>query len=246
MRQVFRVLYPILIYNTMMVLVALFLPALGGLSGTMISALLTIPILGYFYNRDQIMRGRRMFHHGLTPKLAGLIGLFSIGTCITTNNLIDLSQLPLLFQGFSEVSEALYSPPVWLQLLAMVLVIPVAEELVFRALGFARIRDTRGFWFAAVFSSLLFAVFHGNVVQGLYAFVLGLCMCWIYERTGSILSTILFHQSANLVSVALTNLEFYGIFKSTGSFIIMTLAGIVIWISSYRLLKKIVQKEVQA
>lgn len=245
MKQVYRVLYPILIYNIIMVLVALLLPSLGGLAGTMISALLTIPILGCFFNKDQVMRRQRLFHHGINLKVACFIGLFGIGTCITINNLIDLSRLPLLFRGFLEVSEALYSPPVWLQFLSMVLVIPVAEELVFRALGFKRIRDTHGFWFAAVFSSLLFAVFHGNVIQGLYAFILGLCMCWVYERTGSILSTILFHQSANLVSVVLTNVEFYGIFKTTGSFFILTLAGLVIWVGSYNLLKKSIQKEVR-
>ena len=46
-------------------------------------------------------------------------------------------------------------------------------------------------------SALLFAVLHGNLVQGVYAFVLGVYFAWLMERYGSIKVPILGHMSAN-------------------------------------------------
>nr|WP_279386590.1 CPBP family intramembrane metalloprotease [Clostridium sporogenes] len=38
-----------------------------------------------------------------------------------------------------------------------------------------------------------FALFHGNILQGMYAFILGIILCILYLKTGSIWSNILCH-----------------------------------------------------
>ena len=45
-----------------------------------------------------------------------------------------------------------------------------------------------------LFSGLMFGLFHGNLNQFVYAFVLGLCFGFIYVKTGNIRYTIGLHM----------------------------------------------------
>ncbi|MGN0342558.1 MAG: type II CAAX prenyl endopeptidase Rce1 family protein [Roseburia sp.] len=87
--------------------------------------------------------------------------------------------------GFEEITPVL--------VLYAVLVGPVCEELLFRGvtLGFAR--RAMPFWLANLFQALLFGVFHMNVIQGVYAFALGIVMGLICEKCGNILYSMAFH-----------------------------------------------------
>ena len=48
-------------------------------------------------------------------------------------------------------------------------------------------------------SSALFGIYHGNVVQGVYAFVLGSVLAMIYVYYGNILAAIVFHGIGNII-----------------------------------------------
>lgn len=240
MRQFWRVLYPILIYTTITMVVVLVSGEADSLINTLLAALAAVPVLGYLFWNEQRMRGKTLAAAGLSGGMTAYVILFGMTACIAANHLISISRLAIWFPGFSEVSEALYSPPLWLQIIAIGLVIPLAEELVFRGLGFARLRDGQGFWRAAILSSLIFGLYHGNVVQFVYAFILGLAMCWLYEITGSFLAPVLFHQAANLFSVVVTELagEESGAFGMGISLYIRTLAAILLTLLVIREIKK--------
>ena len=49
----------------------------------------------------------------------------------------------------------------------------------------------------------MFALFHGNVVQGAYAFLIGLYFVWLYEAYHSLVLPVLAHAAANASSVLL-------------------------------------------
>lgn len=245
-RLFWRVIYPIVLYTVINIAVFLMVSGIDTLTITMISALFAAAGLGFLFSRDQQERGQKVCNGGISLKQVVLTAVFGIGSCIAVNNFIEIGKIGLLFPGFNQVAVSLYSPPLWIQFLAIGFVIPIAEELVFRALGFARIRDQHGYWLAAVVSSLIFALYHGNMVQGIYAFILGLCMCRVYECTGSILSPILFHQSANLTSIILNCMAGYEeVFGAGIPFYSMTLAATGVMAVSYILIKKNVQKNVQ-
>lgn len=78
---------------------------------------------------------------------------------------------------------------------------PIAEELVFRGLTlyFAE-KFTKRFWIANLFQAALFGLFHMNLIQGIYAFALGLIMGWIYKSFRSMYANILFHMVFNGLS----------------------------------------------
>ena len=78
---------------------------------------------------------------------------------------------------------------------------PVGEELFFRGFAHTALRRKYGFRKGIILSSLFFGVYHIIPWQIPYAFVAGLILAYVYERTQSIYSPILFHILNNAVAV---------------------------------------------
>ena len=89
-----------------------------------------------------------------------------------------------------------------LYVLACVLLIPAAEELVFRAAVFGAIRERVDFVYAAAASSAVFAIVHGIGPMTLTAFLAGFLLCELYELTGNVAAVILVHVLNNLFSLS--------------------------------------------
>jgi uncharacterized protein len=84
--------------------------------------------------------------------------------------------------------------------LVVIAVAPVCEEFFFRGFVFRVLRLRTGFWVAALIDGALFGLVHGvNVVLPVLA-VLGVVLCWVFERTGTIFATITIHAFNNMVS----------------------------------------------
>lgn len=204
---IFRLVLPLMIYDLVTFILFQFLPTgCSILLVTGIGALISSFPLYLLYTGDQ---KKRNFPAGIPTAVIRNIPyliLFAFAACVAVNNLILLSPYPGLFPHFQEsVKSELYSPALAEQLLCTVLFIPAAEELCFRAHIYALLRDRFTFWTAALFSALAFGMFHGNAVQGLYGFLLGILLAWIYERFHSFWAAYLFHMAANFLSVLLTN-----------------------------------------
>lgn len=54
------------------------------------------------------------------------------------------------------------------------------------------------FWVANFLQALLFGVFHMNMIQGVYAFVVGIVLGFICEKSRSIYPSMLFHILFNI------------------------------------------------
>lgn len=83
-----------------------------------------------------------------------------------------------------------------LQIIIVMILAPIAEELVFRKMLIDRIYK-HGELLAAITSGLMFGLFHGNFQQFCYAFGMGIFFSFIYMRTGKIIYTIAFHVLIN-------------------------------------------------
>ena len=97
--------------------------------------------------------------------------------------------------------EALGDAPIRIQwagiLLTMVVVLPIAEEALFRGWmlrGFLHHYSTPK---AVVATAILFSVFHLNPWQALAVFPLGLFLAWAGVRTGSVVPCIFGHAAYN-------------------------------------------------
>lgn len=80
------------------------------------------------------------------------------------------------------------------------LIAPAAEELLFRRLLLRRLRPY-GERFALVASALCFGLFHGNLNQFFYAFLLGLVLAELALSTGCLWQAVLLHALVNLLSI---------------------------------------------
>jgi membrane protease YdiL (CAAX protease family) len=80
-------------------------------------------------------------------------------------------------------------------------VAPVVEELTYRGLGFAAVRDTFGAGAAVVVTALAFGLAHGLVVALPVLTIFGLILAWLRLRTGSIYPTIALHALFNGIAL---------------------------------------------
>lgn len=107
--------------------------------------------------------------------------------------------------------------------IAVGVLVPIAEEMVFRGAILRRLLDLTGNekrWIAIVTSAALFGLVHGNMLQGLNAFAMGLMLGWMYVRTRSIVPGVVMHFTNNSLSYIMYRMypgademtlrEFYG------------------------------------
>ena len=96
------------------------------------------------------------------------------------------------------VQTLINSTDIWLNLALISIIGPVFEEIFFRKLLIDR-TIKYGARVSILLSALLFGLFHGNINQFFYAFLLGGFFAYIYIKTGNIKYTILLHIIINLM-----------------------------------------------
>ncbi len=87
--------------------------------------------------------------------------------------------------------------------LAMAVVGPIVEELVFRALLFQVLRRHLPLWGAAMLSALIFAVLHFIPVLLPALFIFGVVLALVFHYTRSLYCSALLHMLINAVAVVL-------------------------------------------
>lgn len=178
--------------------------AITGLGG-----LVSIPILTLFLKQDQKRRvsGQYEYHKAperkISPQIVLGMILMGMGLSQVLNDLILLSGLNDVFPGYSQLGEQIYTgqSPI-LMLTVAVIIAPIAEELVFRGLVQMRIRDYLGPIAGIVISAICFGIYHGNMIQFIYAGILGLFLSFGMEKSQTVLVPIVGHMVANFWSMA--------------------------------------------
>ena len=108
--------------------------------------------------------------------------------------------------GTTEMFRQMLPHP--LCLIALCLIGPLAEELVFREGIISNlVKSGRSYSGAAVASAFFFALAHGNVLQGGVAFVMGMYLAWLYRRTGDLRLCLPVHIANNTLAVILLYFE---------------------------------------
>jgi len=99
--------------------------------------------------------------------------------------------------GFSNMSH--YGEFV-LAFIALVILAPLVEELLFRGYLFGKLRAIGGFWPSAILTSIIFGVAHQQWNVGIDVFVLSLFLCALREKSGSIWAGVGLHAFKNSVA----------------------------------------------
>ena len=159
--------------------------------------------------------------------------LLSVSSALGLNLLLDLTGLITLSGSFQETASAQAAVPVGIGIVLYGIAAPFSEEVLFRGIFYRKAREAFGGEMAkeaaeqtravrarraaAVVSSLMFGIYHGNLVQGIYAFLIGLLLCLVYERTGRLTAAVLFHGAGNLAVYLLIDVAGIGEYLSVGA-----------------------------
>ncbi|WP_276956671.1 CPBP family intramembrane glutamic endopeptidase [Methanobrevibacter woesei] len=171
--------------------------------------ILPLPIFLYLMNK---LEKQEINSNKLTIKKFIVYIAISL-TLMWIGNLIRLTITEILGNLIqSEIAnpivETIDSSSIYTNLLLMVIMAPIFEEIIFRKLLIDRtIKYGKGV--SILLSALIFGLFHGNLNQFFYAFLIGGFFAYVYIKTGKIIYTILLHLTVNffgsIISVIVGN-----------------------------------------
>lgn len=81
--------------------------------------------------------------------------------------------------------------------IALVVVAPIAEEVIFRGWLYGKLRSRMGMIMAILITSVLFGIMHGQWNVGVNVFAMSIVLCGLREVTGTIYAGILLHMVKN-------------------------------------------------
>ena len=103
-------------------------------------------------------------------------------------------------ESYRQVAQSQYSCHIAIGIVVYCLIGPVAEELLFRGIIYTTLRRYTYVLMAVIASAVVFGIYHGNIVQGIYAFIFGCIAALAYEYYGSFLAPLAVHVVQNLIA----------------------------------------------
>ncbi|MGN0399673.1 MAG: lysostaphin resistance A-like protein [Blautia sp.] len=127
--------------------------------------------------------------------LTGIV--LQIGISYLLNILYMVS--PDFMNHYTEIMENLgMGSPTLLSVIYVVVVAPVTEELLTRGLCLGILKTSFPFWIANLIQAFYFGALHMNLVQGAYAFLMGIVLGYVAHRYGTLKASIYLHFIINL------------------------------------------------
>lgn len=166
---------------------------------TFITIVILIPVYLYMYKK---FRGHLKF----TGKTKGLYFTVILGVFASLGISKVMTILPIdgILGNYSELSKNMMKNNISLQIITLIILGPLMEELLFRGLIYGNLKLFTEKTIAAYVTSIIFGVYHFNLVQGMYTFVLGILLVYVFEKYETLIAPYLLHLAANAVAV-LTN-----------------------------------------
>lgn len=181
-----------------------------------VNEVLNLVVLYVFFYRVYNMRGGSrkippLFGGGescktsqkIVPKRMYLwIAILGFFGSIAFNNWFSIMGLFQKITTYREVSESIYYGSLWMIFLRTAILAPLLEEVLARGLLYRCFSSVAGRVPGMICSALVFALMHGNLLQGMYAFVLGILFAYVYDMSGrNLFAPILAHSTANVLSI---------------------------------------------
>lgn len=165
----------------------------------------------------KILGGEMGFVNGL---LAIVIGL---GMVLITNGIVSALDIYHIIGQFSGGYEVISGNFLW-TVLAVGLIIPIFEELVFRGFIMGKLLEISSTWFVIIFQALLFSISHFNSAQGVSVFLLGIVAGFCVVKTRSVRIGMIIHGVFNITNLYLNQMDHH--YYDIGQLLALTILGI--------------------
>lgn len=135
------------------------------------------------------------------------------------------------FQAYEEITSTIVQGSIFMTILVVGILVPFAEEFLFRGVIQKTFSKNMSIKVAVIIQGVLFGIYHGNLIQGLYATFLGILFGCITYKSKSIYPAVMMHMVNNsIASIA------YHIFPesldNTIGYTTLVFAGIIILVAS--------------
>jgi len=215
----FGVALYLLVQLMVMTAFVLFLPSeniyahTGSISFTVAIIMLPCLIMWLFFSKR--IEKKELLHQKISAS-AGISGvIIAIGmlgiVSLYFNLLVNLSEhFPVIEKSIIQYSEMVSDENITLGYekilygIAVALLYPVIEELLFRGIIMQEFLSTMGRIPAIILSGLIFGLMHGQPIQIGYAFICGMIISSVYFYSRSIYISILTHAVFNLFGTTVT------------------------------------------
>lgn len=205
---------------------------------SLIKYILYIVVFGIWYYKAFVQNDVNIIsdkHSGKESGTKHIAPVFLIIAGIAAQFLVDgvLTLVrPLFEEAFAHydkiVSSVTGAASSWVTVLTVAIVAPIGEELLFRGLIQSYSKEYLSTVWAIILQAAVFGVYHGNVIQGVYAFLLGMLLGLIAHRFESILPSIVFHIAINACVFFVPQM----LFETTMRTVITTVvAAVVLFVS---------------
>lgn len=175
-----------------------------------VSVAITLPFYYLIYHQRKGELRTFVSLRGIGAVSIPMLVIFSISLNLLIEWLLSLASqfrfLAPFFERYEQLAQFITGGDFIPSLLAVGIVGPIFEELLFRGLIFGELRKVSKVRLALLIQAALFGVYHLDVIQGTYAFLIGILLGFVYYRSNSILAPIIVHITINASSVVLTQL----------------------------------------
>ena len=139
---------------------------------------------------------RFTFGHWMVLLVIGLGCMYAGG--LAGNIIMSILSAIMDYDYANGLNAIVGESPLWMTFIGTCICAPLGEEFLFRKLLIDR---TRGYgdMTAILLSGLLFALFHGNLFQFFYAFLLGMILAYVYTRSGNLWWCVAMHAVVNFL-----------------------------------------------
>ncbi|MCX7709762.1 MAG: CPBP family intramembrane metalloprotease [Clostridia bacterium] len=131
---------------------------------------------------------------------------------IVLSSLQGLEALKKFFEAHEKVTSSLLAGNnIVFTVFVVSIAAPLFEEVLFRGMVFNEFRKSVPVTWAILLQGAVFGLYHMNVLQGVYASVLGILFALLYIWTKSLWAPITVHFSLNLTSAAMAKISHYSV-----------------------------------
>ena len=126
---------------------------------------------------------------GITISLIYNITLFELNNIFNFTNNFEISNIPII-----------------VQIICSGICGPILEELVFRGIVYNKLKEFNNHIFSIILSSIIFALFHTDIMNAIYVFGVSFILIYLYEKYKTLKAPILMHISLNTTIILMLNL----------------------------------------
>ncbi|MFQ5952863.1 MAG: type II CAAX prenyl endopeptidase Rce1 family protein [Candidatus Omnitrophota bacterium] len=171
-----------------------------------ISVILYFIVKKYNQNISAIGLTMKRFFSNVFYAMVGYVSLVPVLlvvmllTFVVTKWLAYKPPVQPIVQVFMEEEKASI---LWISSIFAAVFGPIAEEIFFRGFMYSAIKKAFGIFWAMIITSSIFSLLHTHIVGFLPIMLLGLLLAYLYEKTGSLVSSMAVHIAHNVGMVVL-------------------------------------------